>query len=53
MHAAEDAVPAFLLTGGYYAFTSMGATWTFDPHLGIFAAILPLGIGLFLRSVRI
>lgn len=53
MHAAEDAVPAFLLLGGYYVFTSNKATWIFDPHIGILAALMPLAIGLLLRHLRV
>ena len=52
MHAAEDAVPAFLFTGGYYVFTSNAGAWVFDPHIGMVAAVLPLGIGLLIRRIR-
>ena len=53
MHAAEDAVVAFLFTGAYYAFTNNINTWIFDPHAGIVATILILAIGFILRSIRI
>jgi Co/Zn/Cd efflux system component len=52
-HAVEDAVPTLLVVQGYLIFTQTGA-FLFDPALGGFvAALLFLGRGLKLRSIRI
>jgi len=53
MHAAEDAVPAFLFSGGYYAFVSSGYAWLFDPNYGAIIALACLVIGLKVRRIRI
>jgi len=53
MHTAEDAVPAFLFTGGYYAFVSSGYAWIFDPNFGAIVALACLVVGLIIRRIRI
>lgn len=53
MHAIEDAVPtALVTTGGFISFTSLGDI-LFNPITGIFATILFVIIGLWIRKIRI
>lgn len=53
MHAIEDAFPTVLVTiSGVITFTKNGDFWL-NPVSGVAATILFLGIGLFLRSIRI
>jgi hypothetical protein len=52
MHAVEDAVPTLLIISGFVTFTKSGDIW-WNPVSGVAATMLFLGIGLFLRHIRI
>jgi len=52
MHAVEDAFPTLLVTvSGIITFTGKGDFWL-NPTSGVITTVLFLGIGLYLRSVR-